>query len=486
MTELITITFFANHGATSKREVRLTLRELEELIRTTTAPSKEQLPWVKGARFGDQRTAAGSYRHNANVLAVSGIEGDYDGERISFDEAVEILRRAGILALIYTSPSHTPERPRWRILCFFSREYPPAERDRFMARLNGLFGGIFSHESWTLSQSYYYGSIARNPAHRVEIVAGVAIDLRDDLDATAIKPALLEAKAALQEARASNDPREADDASLIEKIRARLDLSQLLAAHGYARRGNVWRHPNSQSGGFGADIKTFSGIERVYSHNGGDPLHPGNLPAWTGGVTAIDVVDVAAILDFGGDRTRALRELAVRFHLTDDAPPFRRVWRDCVPLHGPVAARYLQMRGLAHLIDCPELRFHPNCSHPAGARLPALVAAVRRIDGELSGVLRTYLRPDGSGVADIEPPRAALGEIQGGAIRAASLAAYAVVVACDLEEAASLGLLLQHPAWAAGTPANLAAMISMMTTRSKPVTRGLMITIAPMGPAMMQ
>ena len=30
-------------------------------------------------------------------------------------------------------------------------------------------------------------------------------------------------------------------------------------------------------------------------------------------MTAIDVVDVVTILDFGGDRTRALRELAERF-----------------------------------------------------------------------------------------------------------------------------------------------------------------------------
>ncbi len=44
---------------------------------------------------------------------------------------------------------------------------------------NGVLGGIFSPESWTLSQSYYYGSVARNPSHRVQLIEGAPINLRD-------------------------------------------------------------------------------------------------------------------------------------------------------------------------------------------------------------------------------------------------------------------------------------------------------------------
>ena len=90
----------------------------------------------------------------------------------------------------------------------------------------------------------------------------------------------------------------------------------MLAAHGYDRQGTKFRHPNSQSGSYGADIKVLGGIERIYSHNGTDLLHRDNLPDWCGGVTALDVVDVVTILDFGGDRTRALRELAERFGIS--------------------------------------------------------------------------------------------------------------------------------------------------------------------------
>ena len=113
------------------------------------------------------------------------------------------------------------------------------------------------------------------------------------------------------------------DNSLIEKLRLRFDLEGVLLAHGYDKAGSKsgakYRHPNSSSGSFGADIRILGGIERVFSHNGTDPLHRDNLPQWCAGVTALDVVDVVIILDFAGDQKRALRELAQRFGITKAA-----------------------------------------------------------------------------------------------------------------------------------------------------------------------
>jgi hypothetical protein len=461
----VVISFFANYAATYKHEARLTATALADIVLSTSRDSKERLPWLKCARFGDHRSERNSLRNNENVLAISGVEADYDDKRMSFEAAVRILRDANVFSLVYTSPSFTEEAPKWRILCFCSRQYPPSERDRFLARLNGLFSGIFAPESWKLSQSYYYGSIRKNPSHRVMVIDGTPIDLADHLDAIAIKPVLQEAQAAQREARstrASDDrPRNSDNDSLIDKIRAHLDLGQVLAAHGYALRGHVYRHPNSQSGSYGLNIKAFSGIERLYSHNGGDPLHPGNLPAWTAGVTAIDVFDAVVILDFGGDRARGLRELAQRFRLTSDVPPFRRIWDAAGALNGSVGATWLETIGLEHLPACPELRFHPACPHGSGTRLPALVAAVRSLDGSLTGIQRIYLNTDGTRLADIEPQKLSLGKLMGSAIRLAPieavLAAGEVVIAEDIEEAASLGLLLRRPAWATGTASNMRA-----------------------------
>ncbi|MGH3260884.1 MAG: hypothetical protein ACRDNS_02700, partial [Trebonia sp.] len=109
------------------------------------------------------------------------------------------------------------------------------------------------------------------------------------------------------------------DESLIERIRDRLDLADVLRSRGYDQRGTTWRHPNSTSGSFGADIRAFGGTERLFSHNATDPLHASNLPSWCGGVTALDAFDVLVILDFGGDRRRALAELAQRFGIRNAA-----------------------------------------------------------------------------------------------------------------------------------------------------------------------
>jgi hypothetical protein len=79
-----------------------------------------------------------------------------------------------------------------------------------------------------------------------------------------------------------------------------------------------YRHPNSQSGSFGADIKNLGGVVRVYSQNGGDLLHKSNLPSWCT-VSAIEAFDAVVALDFGGDRKEALRELAERFGLSKTA-----------------------------------------------------------------------------------------------------------------------------------------------------------------------
>ena len=177
---------FPNFAATQKTERVYTLSQLVDEILAADAPSKDGLRWLKLARFGDTRTDKKSLRHNKNMLAVYGVEADYDAERMSFTDAIKKATDAGILCVVYTSPSHTEDTPRWRVICPFKEEHPPEKRALFLARLNGVFGGIFSNESWTLSQSYYFGSVNRNPSHRAELIDGTPIDQLDHLDAGAI------------------------------------------------------------------------------------------------------------------------------------------------------------------------------------------------------------------------------------------------------------------------------------------------------------
>jgi hypothetical protein len=216
------VTFFPRQSAQSKTERKVTMPELAELIRQTHAQTKAELPWFKLGFFGDNRTDKNCLRSNANLRWVSGIEADYDQEKIGFDRAVGVLDEAGIRSLMYTSASHTRMKPRWRVLCPFDLGRQPDQRNKYLARLNGLFGGVFSGESWTLSQAFYYGRVdtPREPGGIVEVIRvveidGTCIDLLDELDAGAIGKATTHGSGSVE--TAAGEAAETD-AELIRRI----------------------------------------------------------------------------------------------------------------------------------------------------------------------------------------------------------------------------------------------------------------------------
>jgi hypothetical protein len=183
------ITSFSDVKGVKRNTTWMSLSEFATAsIATAKAPDKASLPLVKLAAFGDRRSSKGSLRHDKNVLEVSGVEIDYDGEQLPLDEAVKTLAAAEVPALLYSSPSHRPERPRWRILAPFSKPCPPERRSQMVGRIAGLFPVEMGAESWTLSQAYFYGSIeGQAPVSVVEVDGEgfVPVDLRAELDATA-------------------------------------------------------------------------------------------------------------------------------------------------------------------------------------------------------------------------------------------------------------------------------------------------------------
>lgn len=182
----ITLTRFDSAEARTAHRHPVSLRGLAPKIATRRAARKDRLPWLKLAAFGDQPSRKGSLRHNGNVTAIDGVEGDHDAGSLTPADAADKLRAAGIAALIYTSPSHTPERPRWRVLAPLSRSLPPDDRERLCARLQGVLGGALAPESFALSQSYYYGGVDGGTAPETILVDGAALDTLDVLDSGAL------------------------------------------------------------------------------------------------------------------------------------------------------------------------------------------------------------------------------------------------------------------------------------------------------------
>lgn len=142
--------------------------------------TKADCPLIKLATFGDQRSSHGALRHDANVLAVSGVECDYDEGQLSAGSAALLLTLAGITAVVYTSPSHTPAAPRWRVLAPLSTNHTPDARRELVARINGALGGKLAPESFTLSQTFYFGRV-KGVVYETYQTNGTYIDLLPDL-----------------------------------------------------------------------------------------------------------------------------------------------------------------------------------------------------------------------------------------------------------------------------------------------------------------
>ena len=185
----IHVTFFEDFAAKRCTVDNVSLPELQERVLNASARKKGKLPWLKLAVFGKQRSTNGSLRHDGNVLQINGVELDYDDEVIGFDDAVSAMRALGIAALVYTSPSHTGNAPRWRIIAPTSKPCPPDMRAKLVARVNGFLKAnlgaekIAANESFALSQAYFYGYVMNKTGldHRAEVIEGGFIDLRDDL-----------------------------------------------------------------------------------------------------------------------------------------------------------------------------------------------------------------------------------------------------------------------------------------------------------------
>lgn len=166
----ITLTEFPNLQAKSKREICLGLNDYAARLQAYRAGSKADLPLISGCRFGENRTDKGCLRHDTNVIGFSAVVAEHDAGVIPFDQALLLLKTSGIVSLVYTTPSHRPDRPRWRVIVPLASEHPPHAYGGFVDRLNGILQGVLAGESWTASQAFYCGFVEGAPDQRIEVI----------------------------------------------------------------------------------------------------------------------------------------------------------------------------------------------------------------------------------------------------------------------------------------------------------------------------
>ena len=100
----------------------------------------------------------------------------------------------------------------------------------------------------------------------------------------------------------------------------------------------------------------------------------------------------------------------------------RRLFQAGRPLPGTPAEAYLRARGITGRLDWPALRYHPSVyyretDHAPLESWPALLAAVTDLDGNITGIQRTWLDPQRPAKAPLADPRRALGHLLGNGVR---------------------------------------------------------------------
>lgn len=94
------------------------------------------------------------------------------------------------------------------------------------------------------------------------------------------------------------------------------------------------------------------------------------------------------------------------------------IWNECVPVNATLAEKYLYLFDLPIPLGGwpPCLAFHPALQYPGKGKMPALVARVDDVAGELTGIWREFIRADGR-KADVSQQKLGLGPVAGGAVR---------------------------------------------------------------------
>ncbi|WP_419739570.1 DUF7146 domain-containing protein [Ruegeria sp.] len=187
----------------------------------------------------------------------------------------------------------------------------------------------------------------------------------------------------------------------------------------------------------------------------------------------LDLIVANRGLDFRAacDEARAFLRLPIMQARRSEAPAppgtseaARRLFAASGSIRGTLAQAWLCQRGIVLPSDdatVRALRFHPRCYYrgPDGRQeWPALIAAVTDGKGNVTGVHRTWLHPNG-GKAPVDAPRKALGILAGNGVRFGT-ASHTMMAAEGLETALSLKMILPEiPIIAALSAAHLTALI---------------------------
>jgi len=240
------------------------------------------------------------------------------------------------------------------------------------------------------------------------------------------------------------------------------------------REGNYWQV---------GDVRNTPG-RSLYVRLRDSPDGTGRAGKWTDAESGEhgDLLDIIRASTLTGTLAEALAE-ARRF-LSLPEPPVsagtgatpnvptgspgaaRRLLAICKSISGTQVETYLRGRGIPPMPGLDALHFHPRCWYRRSiddqgevpSAMPAMIAAVTDIVGNVTGAHRTWLTPHGSDKAPVAYPRRAMGHLLGHGVRF-GISAPIMAAGEGIESTLSLYAAVPTlPAIAALSSAHLAAL----------------------------
>jgi hypothetical protein len=134
-----------------------------------------------------------------------------------------------------------------------------------------------------------------------------------------------------------------------------------------------------------------------------------------------------------------------------------KIWDAAQEGRNSPVKHWLATRGI-HILVPRTLRWARSCRHLSGTYCAAMIARVDNVDGEFVGVHKTFLLPDGSAKAPLDPVRTAVGPTSGGAVRLAPAGEF-LLVGEGIETCFAAMQACRLPAWAALSTSGLRSLI---------------------------
>jgi len=338
----VTITLFKNK-LTNEGEPRTTSwADFVQQFKHQVGP-KDGLAFTGGTFVGNHRKAQNAQMRSLVVLDVEQLESSKTGgsgqQPPSVNVLADILKTLGWTAVIYTTHSHRPDTPRYRVVLLLDAPFSigdentnqeALEHDRLLPLLVAEKLGIVDcvdPSKFGIASLFY---TPRCDEDNLEFAQVEVIDGRPLVMENLLKLAVQQAEAKRLEkqehavtvakvAVAKRYSKNSYGMSLIEKLRPQLpNLAEALASAGYTFYPNRdrWLSPHSQSGIAGVTVLLCKdGVERAYIHHNSDPLCGGKEVFKAKVHDALDIIIATRFGTSDTDFQRGLGVLAQEYGL---------------------------------------------------------------------------------------------------------------------------------------------------------------------------